>query len=248
MPDTNKTILALLGMLAGGFGKGALMAQMAGDEGLKAEKEAKLKRKEALEDRAFEFLSEGYMDQTLPFGQREKFGEAISKALYGNLGGEEKTGPMSGFDFTQPYQITPEENARMQMQDPTTFRMLGKEMLAGDQVDPKLPYQIKEIESRTRLNNQKLVDLKTKETAQIRKMDPYTSKKYDLLIKRAEFIGNELKQYAGLSPGYQEQAEDEINDLIEEQRKYLDAAEKLLVEGGGDVYWPDYKINQSQIR
>ena len=241
VPGTKETIFALLGMLAGGFGKGALMAQMARDKDIQDKKEAALKRKEALEDRAFEFLSAGYMDQTLPFGQREKFGEAISKALYGNLGGEEPTGPLSGFDFNQPYQMTPEENARQQMQDPTTFRALGKDMLKRDKKpedDPYFSQRVKESDSRIRLNNQKLVNLKRKKdtTTQIKRIDPYTSKKYDLLIKRAEFVAKELKQYEGLSPGYREQSQDIIDELTEEMNQYLDDAEKLLItaEGGFD--------------
>ncbi len=249
---TAKTILTLLGMAAGGFGKGALMAQMANDKNLQAKNEEEVKRKEALEDKAFEFLTSGFMDQTLPYGQRQKFGTALNQ-FYGNLSGTQEGQPVEspgGFDFATPYQMTPAENAQKQLQNPVTFRSIAKDMLAGNDNDPnadlkrqKLDIGIQEMESRIKVNDARVASLnRSKKVSQADKQWLTATKhKINTNLKRLEpyrNIGRMGRKAAGYDPKFAHIWQPIVEDLQQD----LDALDRYYTEQTGDINWQDFEV------
>lgn len=249
-PGTKETILYLLGMAAGGFGKGAMMAEMAQDEGRQKEKErqysleeAKLKRKEALEDKAIDMLGAVWEDQTLPYKQRKKAGTSLSQ-FYSNLGGEAPA------QFSEPYEMTSAERAQGMMQDPVTFRHGMTQMLKRDEVDPnadlvrkKMEMQITEIGSKIRKNNEYVDYLNRRQNINQQDKQWLTATKHriDANIKRLEGYRN-VNRMGRKEAGYDPKYSHIWQPILEDIQRDLDATKAYYAEQTGEVDWEQFLL------
>jgi len=92
-----------------------------------------------------------------PGGRKQMWGSLQS--LYSNLAGED-----SKFPYKEPYQMTDVERAQGMMQDPTTFRMLGKEMLKRDEKPDEFTLKMNELKIQKAEKDIQLFDYKFRES------------------------------------------------------------------------------------